>query len=158
MTYIEYLTVWHPVPSLTTHRRSELLDGVNSLRSSVADGNVLCSWIFVTDGSGDKRYDHLPSYWEKEVEIIAQLNNPELAKLINQTEVCCMLSVQRPPLGAAEGLCWFAGKSGSAGGQGHAERIIVRRSPSRTCAPTREVCQGCGQEGQEGCSEGQGRQ
>jgi len=43
-------------------------------------------WVFVTDGSGTSRYDHLPTYWQKEVEVIAELNNPELAKLLNATK------------------------------------------------------------------------
>jgi len=43
-------------------------------------------WVFVTDGSGEGRYDHLPTYWQKEVELIAELNNPELAKLLNETK------------------------------------------------------------------------
>merc|ERR1711871_913978 len=43
-------------------------------------------WVFVTDGSGAGRYDHLPSYWQKEVELIAALNNPELAKLMNESK------------------------------------------------------------------------
>jgi hypothetical protein len=47
-------------------------------------------WVFVTDGTGLNRYDHLPLYWKQEVEIIASLNDPSQ---YNETTVETVISL-----------------------------------------------------------------